>query len=104
MRAGELLKELMQVGTQEEFQRLKFGVRDAQIAIHIDELERKQVSSCRAVLRLFSHLATWLGHASHLSGRIILWMCKRVTFLTSVLRAATALQGHLRCFQYPPIQ
>lgn len=76
----------MQVGAQEKLQRLKLGVRDIQIAVHIDELERGQAGNRRTILRPFFGLVTWLGHSSHLSGRIILWMCKRVTFLALVLR------------------
>jgi hypothetical protein len=49
MRAGELLKELMQVGTQEEFQRLKFGVRDFCFCCDLDKHEGR-----RAVLLLLS--------------------------------------------------
>lgn len=38
------MKELMQVGAQEELQRLKFGVRDVQIAIQSDQFEKPLVN------------------------------------------------------------
>lgn len=104
MWASGLLKKLMQIGAQEKLERLKLSVRDIQIVADIDELERGQAGNRRVILRPFFGLVTWLGHASHLSGRIILWMCKRVTFLALVLRAAMALQDHRRWSQYPLAQ
>ena len=44
LRAGGLLKELLQVGAQEVLQRLKLGVRDVQIAIQSDQFEKPLVN------------------------------------------------------------
>ena len=82
LRAGRLLKELLQVGAQEEFQRLKFGVRDVQIAIQSDQFEKPLVNDGLSLVSRWIMEAGWFGHACCLPDSTERGICKMVTFLT----------------------
>lgn len=62
LRAGGLQKELMQVGAQEELQRLKFGVRDWKL--RGDILHDKRRTTMQPLLRFGSIEVHTVCHAA----------------------------------------
>jgi hypothetical protein len=82
LKAGGLLKELLQVGAQEVLQRFKLGVRDVQIAIQSDQFEQQLVNDGLSLVSRWIMEAGWFGHACCLPDSTERGICKMVTFLT----------------------
>jgi len=82
LRAGGLLKELMQVGAQEELQRFKLGVKNVQVAIQSDQFQMQLVNDGLSLAGRWIMEAGWFGHACSLPELRPLRMCRSLTFLS----------------------
>jgi hypothetical protein len=81
LRAGGLLKELMQLGTQEMLQRFKLGVTDVQIAIQADQFETQLIGDELSLGDRGFVSEGWFVHANCLPESKAPRSCKRFTFL-----------------------